>query len=1091
MATPNKAEADFLSVWLEQLGLSTYLQAFLDNDVDAGILPHLTSTDLVELGVTSVGHRRRLLDAIARLGVEQNPRPEPKEKAAPALRAPAASRATLAIAERRQVTTLFCDLVGYTKLSSDFDPEIVLELLTTYKDTCATLIESYGGHVLRYVGDGVLATFGYPRAREDDAARAVATGLMLAEAIGKLVTPKGDPLYVRIGIATGLVVAGDLVGDAAVEQHSLVGEAPNLAARLQGEAEPGEVLIAEATAKIIGAQFRLENLATRNLKGFAVPVTAYRVLGELRGATRFEAVHGSSHLPMISREGEIARLVDHATAALLGQGQIIVVTGEAGIGKSRLIEEMYRRLEIKPAQRVVLQCSPIHTNRPFHPIAHYLDHQTGVDAADADVSQLDKLNALLRRLGHATPERLALIAELLRRESSDRRLLLRLAPTEIRSRTIEALLDIVKAISGESPVIVIEDVHWADPSTNEWLERLARLVRELPVLLVATMRPAEMPQWAAQSGASILQLARLQPDEVKRLVNTLAAEHRMPTSVVDAIVARSDGIPIFAEELTRGLQAMEDAAPGTADANAIPVSLNEILLARLDLLEHGRETAQLAAAIGRDIPLDLLMAVSPFGEAATRASIERLVQSGIFVKLHGGFGDAVDFRHALLRDAAYHLLLRRDRLRVHKLIADTIESRFPEISDSMPHVLAHQFAEAGDHSGAIIYLERAGRDAARRSAAIEAVAHFTAAQEQAARLPPGRERDVREFDLRLGILGPLIAARGYGASEVERQISHAVELSARIGAGDRIVPALFLNWIARFNETDVRFEVARQIAQVAAQGSTLDKLMAHRCMGTTLLFRGEFAAAIAEFEHFQELFDPELHNEALNRIGATVHAVTVKVGLAEAWTVLGDAERAGFWRKAALDDAEASAHYQTICHTAAFAGGLLAAFLEDADDLAFHALRLRNLTAQHDLPYWRPHADLLGGVADIRRGAVEKGFRLAQQGMERMIAERLPSLTAWCVVFAGGCVKAQRPKEGLATLAGIAEEVETGERWTAGEFHRLRGLLRVQSGDSAGGLGDLAEARRIAVQQGAGLVERRATADLERLSDTRLSGSSA
>ncbi|HEY2248057.1 MAG TPA: adenylate/guanylate cyclase domain-containing protein [Bradyrhizobium sp.] len=1079
MPKPNGPNQDFVSAWLEQLGLSGYLQAFLDNDIDAGNLPHLTSTDLVELGVTSVGHRRRLLDAIARLAAEEKVlRPDPKEKP-PAPRA--ATPRPLAIAERRQVTTLFCDLVGYTKLSSDFDPEIVLELLTSYKDICATLIESYGGHVLRYVGDGVLATFGYPRAREDDAARAVTTGLILAKEIGEVTTPKGDRLEVRIGIATGLVVAGDLVGGAAVEKHSLVGEAPNLAARLQGEAAAGEVLIAEATAKIIGGQFRLESLATRNLKGFDAPVTVYRVLGEQRGATRFEAVHGASSLPMISREDEISRLIDRATAALLGQGQIVVITGEAGIGKSRLIEEMHRRLEIKPEQRVVLQCSPIHTNRPFHPIAHYLDYMTGVEAPDADVRQLDKLDAMLRRLGHATPERLALIAELLRRESSDRRLLLRLAPTEIRARTIAALLEIVEAISRESPVIVIEDVHWADPSTNEWLERLAVLIRELPVLLVATMRLEQTPHWAELSDASIMQLVRLPPDDIRRLVNSVAAEHKMTTSVVDAIVARSDGVPIFAEELTRGLQAMEDASPGTADPTAIPVTLNEILLARLDLLEHGRETAQLAAAIGRDIPLDLLLAVSSFGEDATRASVDRLLESGIFVKRHGGFGDAIDFRHALLRDAAYHLLLRRDRLRVHKLIADTIETSFPAISDSMPHVLAHQFAEAGDHSAAIIYLERAGRDAARRSAAIEAVAHFSAALEQAARLPPGRERDVREFDLRLGILGPLIAARGYGAREVERQIAHAVELSARIGGGDRIVPALFLNWIARFNETDVRFEVARQIAQVAAQGSTLDKLMAHRCMGTTLLFRGEFPAAIAEFERFQQLFVAELHNEALNRIGATIHTVIVKVGLAEAWTVLGDAARAAFWRKVALDDAEASGHYQTICHTIAFAGGLLAAFMEDADNLAFHAARLRDLTLQHDLPYWRPHADLLAGVADIRRGAIEKGFPLAQHGMERMIAERLPSLSAWCVVFAGGCVKAHRPQEGLAALAGIAEEIETGERWTAGEFHRLRGLLRLQSGDSAGGLDDLAEAHRIAVQQGAGLVEGRVSADLDRL----------
>ncbi|MCC8977317.1 adenylate/guanylate cyclase domain-containing protein [Bradyrhizobium acaciae] len=1076
MPKPNGPNAGFVEGWLEQLGLSGYLQAFLDNDIDAGDLAHLTSTDLVELGVTSVGHRRRLLDAIAKLAVDVQ-RPEPKEKPAP--RAPAPR--PLSKAERRQVTTMFCDLVGYTRISSDFDPEIVLELLTSYKDACATLIERYGGYVLRYVGDGVLATYGYPRAREDDAARAVATGLMLAEEIGKLVIPNGEQLQVRIGIATGPVVVGDLVGHAAIERDSLVGEAPNLAARLQGEAGAGEVLIAETTAKIIGGQFRLENLGMRSLKGFEAPVTAYRVIGEQRGATRFDAVHGAVSLPMISREHEISRLVDCAAAALLGQGQIVVITGEAGIGKSRLIEEMHRRLEIRPEQRVVLQCSPIHTNRPFHPITHYLDYVTGVEAPDADVRQLDKLDAMLRGLGQASPERLALIAELLRRESSDRRLLLRLAPTEIRERTIAALLDIVEAISRESPIIVIEDVHWADPSTNEWLEQLAGMIRNLPVLLVATMRPDEIPQWARRTGASILHLTRLLPDEIRRLVNTIATERKMPTSVIDAIVGRSDGIPIFAEELARSLRAIGDACPGATDATAIPVTLNEILLARLDLLENGRETAQLAAAIGRDIPLDLMLALSPFGEAAMRESIEGLVESGIFVTRPSGFGDVVDFRHALLRDAAYHLLLRRDRLLVHKLIANTIEARFPAIVDSMPHMLAHQFAEAGDHSAAIIYLERAGRDAARRSAAVEAVAHFTAALEQTSRLPPGGERDVREFDLRLAILGPLIAARGYGADEVEGQIAHAVELSARIGGGERIVPALFLNWIARFNETDVRFEVARQIMQVAAYGSALDKLIAHRCMGTTLLFRGEFAAAIAQFELFQKLFVPERHNEALNKVGATVHAVTVKVGLAEAWTMLGDIERAGIWRKAALDDANASGHYQTICHTTAFAGGLLAALMEDVNDLAFHAARLRDLTLQHDLPYWRPHADLLAGMADIHRGFVEKGFRLAQHGMERMAAERLPSLSAWSVVFAGGCVRAHRPEEGLATLAGIAEEIDIGERWTAGEFHRLRGLLRLQSGDSPGGLEDLAEAQRIATQQGSALVERRVKADRERV----------
>ena len=1066
-------DVEFVGAWLHQLGLGAYAGTFLDNHVDATVLSHLTSADLEELGVSSVGHRRRLLDAIGRLAAAESLPVELGNK--PAL--PVSGARPVVVAERRQVTTLFCELAGYTEFASRFDPELVHDILGSYKDLCAGVIDRFGGHVLRSLADGVLATFGYPRAREDDAARAAASGLALSRAIETLRTPDGDSLRARIGIATGPVVAGDLVGNAASEPDSLVGESPNLAARLQAQARPGEVLIGEATAEIIGAQFDCEALGTRMLKGFVAPVAVFRVRGERRGASRFEINHPSSRSPMISRESEIARLVDRATAAQLGQGQIVLITGEAGLGKSRLIAEMYRRLEISAAQRLILQCSPIHTNQPFHPIAHYLAYATDISAPDA--GQLEKLDALLRRIGQATPERLALIAEMLRHENSDRTLLQRLAPAEIRSRTVDALLDIIEAIARESPVIVIEDVHWIDPSTSELMRRLARLVRELPVLLVATMRPGETPPWAEEGDTNLLHLARLQPYEIRRLVNAVAADRKMPAGILDAIVTRSDGIPIFAEELARGYQAIENVTPGIADPNAIPITLNETLLARLDLLEHGRETAQLAAAIGREVPVELLIAVSPFGATGMSTSIDRLIGTGIFVKRHSAFGDAIEFRHSLLRDAAYHLLLRRDRLRVHQLIADTIEAQFPAMTDSMPHVLAHQLTEAGDDSRAITWWQRAGRDAARRSAAVEAVAHFATAIALLSKLPPGSDRDLREFDLRLEILGPLIAVRGYGAAEVEREIDFAVDLSSRLGTRDRIVAALVHKWIGRFNQTEARLEVARQIAEVAANGTTFDELMSHRCMGTTLLFRGEFKEAIVEFEQFLAKFIPEAHSEALNKIGATLHDIAVKVGLAEAWTLLGDSERASHWRRTALADAQASGHFQTLCHTTAFAGGLLAAFTEDADDLAFHASRLRSLTLQHDLPFWRPHADLLAGVAAIHRGAIDKGFRLAQHGIQRLITAHEPSLTAWCVIFVGGCLKAHRIEEGLANFASIAAEVENGERWIAAEFHRLRGLLRLHAGDAQGGLGDLAEARRIATRQGAMLLKLRADADLE------------
>ncbi len=1077
MAKPiSGSDMEFVSAWLQQLGLGAYLGTFADNHIDASVLPHLTSADLAELGISSIGHRRRLLDAIGKLAAAESRPVEPGNK--PAF-APSPSAGHPPIFERRQITTLFCELAEYTELASRFDPELVHDIVGSYLNACGELIDRFGGHVLRLYGGGVLATFGYPRARDDDAARAVATGLALTKAIEALRTRSGHSLKVRIGIATGLVVAGDLVGTAASEQDSLVGESPNLAARLQAEAPPGQVLIGEETAKIIGAQFHCENLGTRPLKGFPEPVAVFRVLSERRGASRFEITHPSSGLPMISRESEIARLVDRATTAQLGHGQIVLITGDAGLGKSRLIAEMYRRLEINAAQQLILQCSPIHTNQPFHPIAHYLAYATDVAAPEATVGQFERLDALLQRIGQASPERVALIAELLRHENSDRTPLQNLSPAERRSRTVDALLDIVEAISREIPVIVIEDVHWMDPSTSELMNRLARLVRELPVLLVATMRPGETPRWAGEPDTHLLHLDRLQHYEIRRLVNAIASDRKMPPGILDAIVARADGIPIFAEELARGYQAIENVAPGSADPNAIPATLNETLLARLDLLEYGRETAQFAAAIGRDVPLELLIAVSPFGDAEMRASIDRLIGTGIFVKRHSTFGEAIEFRHSLLRDAAYHLLLRRDRLRVHQLIADTIEARFPAMTDQMPHVLAHQLTEAGDDLRAIAWWQRAGRDAARRSAAVEAAAHFATAIELALRLPEGSDRDLLEFDLRLEILGPLIAARGYGAAEVEREIDCAVDLSTRLGSNDRIVAALVHKWIGRFNEPEARLQVARQIAEVAAHGSTFDRLMSHRCMGTTLLFRGDFKEAIFEFERFLAMYVPELHSEALNKIGATLHDIAVKVGLAEAWTLLGSPERAAHWRKTALEDAQASGHFQTLCHTTAFAGGLLAAFTEDIDDLAFHASRLRSLTLQHDLPFWRPHADLLAGVAAIHRGAIDKGFRLARQGIERLMTAHEPSLTAWCIVFVGGCLKAHRIEEGLANFASIAAEVENGERWIAAEFHRLRGLLRLQIGDGKGGLDDLAEARRIATRQGSILLKSRADADLE------------
>lgn len=1100
-----KASPADVGTWLDGLGLSTYRETFLANDVDAGTLPLLTTQDLRDLGVTSIGHRRRLLDAISRLmaaGISPEDRgrdadafdpPAGLHEASPPtwpVRPKAAGRSETVPAERRQVTMLFSDLVGFTRLATRFDPEVTHDILSTYKDACVEVIERFGGHVVRFLGDGVLATFGYPRAHEDDAARAVGAGLEIAVAVGALATPDGDGLAARVGIATGLVVAGDLVGGVAVEQDSLVGEAPNLAARLQAEAEPGQVLIAGTTAAIIGARFVCEPLVERTPKGFATPVEVFRVVEQRRSASRFEAARRpGGTAAMINREEELARLLACGAAAAGGHGQLVHVVGEAGIGKSRLVDELLRRLHAP--EPLWLQCSPHHTNTPFHPVRLHLEYAAGIAAADSAAVRLGKVGSLLEGLGPMTAERLALVAELLRiKAGAVGAPLDRLGAGEIRARTVAVLLDVIEVAARRCSVMVVEDAHWLDPSTAELLGRLAGSVREWPVMIVTTTRPADLPAWAGGPDATVVHLDRLGADEIRRLVDGVGGAGRLlPASVVDTIAERSDGIPIFAEELARSLLS-EAAAPGgkRADRQAIPVTLNETLVARLDRLEHGRETAQLAAVIGREFPADLLVAASPLAPAATRAGIGRLLEAGIFVGRRSILGEAIGFRHALVRDAAYSLILHRDRVRLHRLVADTIETRFPAIADALPHILAHQLTEAGDYGRAIIHWERAGLDAARRSAAREAVAHLTRAIELTSRLPQGRERDNRELGLRLATIGPLIAVRGYSSADVEKEMDRAVELCGRTGSADRLVPALTHKWLAMLGSDDMngRHELSRQIAEAAVLGGTVDRLVAHRVMGSTLLFRGEFAAAAAEFEAFLALYDPGLHDEPLSRVGATNHAVTVKLCLAEAATLMGEAVRAARWRAAALDAARADGHFQTLCQTIAFGGGLLAELAGDPDEVAAHAAELRRLTVEHALPFWRGHADLLAGLADIGRavragGDVEPGFRLARGGLDALLAGRAFLLAAWCVLYAAACAKdGGRHEEGLAVLAAAEPRVRGGERWMAAEFHRIRGLLRLRQGGVPDGLADLAEAASIARAQGSPLFEARATAELAR-----------
>ena len=1076
--------------WLDSLGLSAYREAFRANDVDFETLRLLTAEDLQQIGVASVGHRRRMLAAIADLKEEPSDPPAPAVRPAvrpapqPANAAPAPAR--VPVAERRQITVMFCDLVGSTELSTQLDPEDLHDLLATYRACVVEAVQRHRGFLAHYVGDGVFIYFGYPHVQEQDAERALRAGLAIIRAVAAMTPIAGAVPRVRIGVATGLVVVANVAAGGSAEKVDISGETPNLAARLQALAGPNEMVIAPGTHALVGDLFDGSEIGRLELKGLPEPVPAWRVTGERVVASRYQALRaarGSSGL--IGRESELARLSDRLAKAKSGAGQVVLVMSEPGFGKSRLVGEVHRIAasggtsgDTSEGGQLVLQCSPDQEQTPFYPVIHYLEVAAGIAVEDAPLIRRNKLEELLKRNAIHSPERLAVVLDLLRVDAELAAAQPAAALVDPRARRLRTLLDLAEAAMLRTAVLVVEDVHWADPSTAEFLGMLVGLMPRIPALLVATTRPQFAAAWEDEPQVTVLRLDRLPTAEVRRLVHSIAGTEGLPATVVDRVVARSDGVPLFAQELTRGILASGRRQQG---ALTIPSTLTESLLARLDQLENGRETAQIAAVIGREFSIDLLLAVSPEEPPAVREAVRRLVEAGIFVRRHSAFGEAAGFNHMLVRDAAYELLLRRDRVRLHEKVARTLEQSFPEITAAMPHLLAQHFAEAGNVPKAIDYLERAGADAAARSAPVEAVAHFERAIELLASQPAGPERDERGLGLRLGLVAPLIAARGHSSADVAKAVEEALDLQRRLESKRSIVPALMLKWLAQLGAGDIEalYGTARQIRQSAEQAGPVDRLLAHRTLGSTLMFRGELGAAVAEFSAFLDLYDPAQHDGELARTGATNHAGVAMLCLAECFTLMGERNQSAKWREAMFAYAKERSHAPSLCQVLSFGGCWLAALLGNVDELVRYAAELRSLVARHDLGPWRAHVDLLSGLGDIQRGALEQGFVAAKRGIEALVASNAFLLSTWVVMFAEACERHGRIADARRMLSIAETRIAAGERWLEAEYFRLRARVKRACGEPASEVtSDLEAALAVAGRQSAGLLSERASADL-------------
>ena len=1064
-----------IAAWLHDLGLQQYEQAFRENAIDAAVLPELTADDLRDIGVSLVGHRRKLLAAIAALRIESRSKP-----------AAARREAIDTAAERRQLTVMFCDLVGSTALSTRFDPEDMREIIAAYHRAVAEIIAGFDGFVSRYMGDGVLIYFGYPQAHEDDAERAVRAGLGAVEAVRRL-DVKSVKLQTRVGISTGLVVVGDLVGEGPALEQSVVGETPNLAARLQTLAEPDAVVITASTRRLVGDLFEYRDLGAVAVKGIAAPVPVWQVLRPNVVASRFEALRGSALTRLVGRDEEMELLLQCWAHAKAGDGQVVLLSGEAGLGKSRITAELENRIRVAPHLSLRYFCSPYHQDSALFPFIAQLERASEFARDDPPALKLEKLKALLACA--AVPEEdVALLADLLSLPGSEGHALQNLSPQRKKERTLEALIRQLDGLSRRQPLVtVFEDAHWIDPTSRELLDLLVERVRSLPVLLIVTCRPDFQPSWTDQLHLRMLALTRLDRRERTALAMQVSGK-TLPDEVVAQIADRTDGVPLFVEELTKGVlesgllreEADRYVLDGALPSLAIPSTLHDSLLARLDRLASVRLVAQIGAAIGREFSYELLRTVSRLPERELQLALARLVASELIFQ-SGTLPDAVySFKHALVQDAAHGSLLRNVRQQLHAQIADALETHSPELTDSQPEVLAQHYTEAGLVAKSVAYWGKAAHRSATRSAMAEAAAQLQKALAQLALLPDSPEGQRQELELRSALGAALIASKGV-ANEAGHAFSRARELWEQLGSPSEFlhVPYGQSRYYAHRGQLDMAQRLADDLLRVSRErNDTGGLVLGHFSLGRNAMFAGRFALSRSHFETVLALYDPISHRYLVQQ--AAIQAqVSAQTYLAIVLFCLGFPDQALTQSSAAIVEARRLAYWPSLATSLALGCELLSLVGNDAA-LRERADEVVTLTTERGTLARRTLGTLFRGWVKVRDGDVNEGIALLRSGLSAR------SEQVWTphhvTLLATAYQTAERIEEALTLLDNALQIVErTGESWFTAELNRFRGELLLQQGHADAAEDLYCKALSIAAEQEAKLWELRAAVSLARL----------
>lgn len=961
-------------------------------------------------------------------------------------------------AERRQLTVMFCDLAGSTELSRKLDPEDLRDIIRSYQESVSKVIDRYEGFIARYMGDGVLVYFGYPQAHEDDSARAIHASLEIVDTMNDLNTnpgqSRGKALAVRVGIATGLVVAGELIGKGAAEEAAVVGETPNLAARLQGLAEPNTVVVAESTRRLVEGLFDYADQGMHRLKGFDQPVQAWRVLRKSAAETRFDAAHKAGLTALVGRDEEIEVLLRRWRRAKESDGQVVLISGEPGIGKSRVVQTLREEIAAEPHTRLRYQCSPYHTNSALYPMIDQLERAARFEHDDSPDLRLDKLEALLSLAGRSLADVTPLFGELLSIPYRKRYPELTLSAERRKEKILEAMVDQVIGLSERQPVLMIlEDAHWIDPSSLELLDRIVGQAQDVRVLIIITSRPEFSPPWTGAAHVTNLTINRLSHRQGAVMVDRVVGNKTLPQEVRDQIIDKTDGVPLFLEELTKTLlesNLLTDkgdhySLAGSLSALRIPTTLQDSLMARLDHLGSAKEIAQVGATIGREFPYELLAGVCNLPEEQLRVALTALVGSELVFERGMPPQAVYTFKHALVQDAAYQSLLRNTRQQYHERIARVMEARFPETAENEPELLAYHYTEADLSQQAIEYWQRAGTRAVERSAYMESIAHLNRALGVTGTLPDRHQRAEKELAINLALGPALMASKGWGALEVEKTYIRAQELSREIGQLSQLFAATWGLWMVsqQFGQIREAQRLANEVLALADQQSDLGfRLQAHHAAWTTLFRIADFCGCRDHAEQGMSLYDINEHRHHASIYGGHDPGACARTHGGLAHWFLGYPDQA-------LNLAEDSVHLsETLAQPFSIAvsrswKALVHEYRNEPELVRDETATVIALSQEQGFAQMLARGEMLQGWALAAMGQLEEG----QQAMERGVSAyrvmragaHLPHLLS---LLAEVYARSNQLDRAFATLTDVMTLIEkSGERTSEADVYRRKGEL--------------------------------------------------